>query len=107
MKFYSFVHVSFINMKKLFLLFLILLGGFVLYFNSSYHIKQHVWKYGDGAYLGDWIQFNENPYSIKGRTIYKDGMEIGRVVFCTPNNLTVLLKADSTEGHYHNKGDAR
>ena len=74
-----------------------------LYLNSNYFIKTQEWKHRDGGYVGDWVEFDNNFYSIKKRTIYKKEIAVGKVVFCLGKMLIIREISTGEKGYYINK----
>ena len=52
---------------------LFFIGG--LYLNSNYFIGTQQWKHRDGGSVGDWIDFDNDIYSIKNRTVFKKTLQ--------------------------------
>ena len=75
----------------------------VFYLNSNYFIRKQEWKHRDGASVGDWIEFDDTYYSIKGKTIYKKSIAAGEVVFCFGKMLIIKEISTGEKGYYINK----
>ena len=74
-----------------------------LYLNSNYFIKTQEWKHRDGGSVGDWVEFDNNFYSINKRTIYKKEIAVGKVVFCLGKMLIIREISTGEKGYYINK----
>jgi hypothetical protein len=75
----------------------------VLFLNSNYFISKQEWKYRDGGSVGDWIEFDNTYYSLKGKTIYKKNTPAGKVVFCLGKMLIIKEISTGEKGFYINK----
>jgi len=80
---------------------LFLLG--LLYLNSDNFIRKQEWKHRNGGSIGDWIEFDDTFYAVKGRTIYKKHIAKGKVIFCVGKMLIVKEIATGETGYYINK----
>lgn len=75
----------------------------VFYLNTNYFIRGQEWKHRDGGSVGDWIEFDDTLYSIRGRTIYKNKVATGKVIFCLGKMLIIKEIATQEKGYYINK----
>jgi hypothetical protein len=82
---------------------LICLLSVCFYFNTGYYIKKHGWKHGRKSSVGDWIEFNSPLYSLEGRTLYKNGVPVGKVIFCFERYLFVYVNDAKGMGYYYKK----
>jgi hypothetical protein len=89
------------NKAIFFLLFSLL--AVCIFYNSTYYIKKHEWKHSQKSSLGDWIEFNTPLYSLKGRTIYKNSIPVGKVVFCFESYFFVYVNEEKGMGYYYKK----
>ena len=80
---------------------LILIG--VVYLNTNHFIRKQEWKHRDGGSIGDWIEFGNTVYSVRGRTIYKNDIAAGKIVFCFGKMLIVKEMKNGEKGYYINK----
>lgn len=80
---------------------LVLIGCF--YLNTNYFIRGQEWKHRDGGSVGDWIEFDDTLYAVRGRTIYKNNVATGKVVFCLGKMLIIKEIATGEKGYYINK----
>lgn len=88
--------------KAVLLVFFCLLAV-CLYYNSSYYIKKHEWKHSRKSSFGDWIEFKTPLYALRGRTIYKNGNAVGKVVFCFESYLFLYVNDEKGIGYYYRK----
>lgn len=92
--------------KKILNIILILLLCFLsvlIYYNSSYYIKKHEWKHTRNSSFGDWIDFSSTIYELRGKTIYKRNVQVGKVVFCFKSYLFVFVDQEKSIGYYYKK----
>lgn len=82
----------------------ILLTG-CLYLNTNYFIANQQWKHRDGESIGDWIEFDNTLYKVSGRTIYKNNIAAGKIVFCFGKMLIVKNITTGQTGNYTNKAN--
>ena len=85
------------------IIFLSVFSIICLYLNTNYFISKQEWKHRDGGSIGDWIEFDDTLYSVKARTIYKNNVAIGKVVFCLGKMLIIKEIATGEKGYYINK----
>jgi hypothetical protein len=72
------------------ILTLIIFLGFILYWNSNYHIMSHNWKATEQSEIGDFLMIQPNrDDSIKGRTLQLNGKPHCKIIFCF--NETLIL----------------
>jgi hypothetical protein len=93
-------------MKKKIKILLVLLIIFLIplfYLNSNFYIEKQNWKYRDGYYIGDWIEFNKSPVELKGRKIFLNGNNVARVRFCLGKLLIIKSLNTNEQGFYINK----
>lgn len=88
--------------KLIIIIFAIIAIG-CAYLNTNFYITKQEWKHRDGASVGDWIEFDNVFYSLKGRTIYKKDSVSGKIVFCFGKMLIVKEKTTGKKGYYINK----
>ena len=96
--------------KMIYRILIIILAGLIIgvvYLNTNTFISKQQWKHRDGGSIGDWIEFDDSLYSIKGRTIFKNGTEAGKVLFCIGKMLIVKEIATGETGYYINKKSFR
>ncbi len=93
--------------KKIIFRILVVTGSLIficcLYLNSNYFIRTQEWKHLDGGSVGDWIEFDNNFYAVKKKTIYKKNIAVGKVVFCLGKMLIIREIATGEKGYYINK----
>jgi len=92
-----------IKVSKLFIAILIVIAACAVLLNTNFFIKTQEWKYRDGGSVGDWIEFDNVLYSLKGRTIYKKEIAAGKIIFCLGKMLIVKEIATGEKGYYINK----
>ena len=83
------------------IIILILIG--IVYLNTNHFIRKQEWKHRDGGSIGDWIEFDNTVYSVRGRTIYKNDIAVGKIVFCFGKILMVKEIKNGEKGNYINK----
>lgn len=85
---------------KLSLTIIGLIAVLLIYFNSTYFIKNNEWKYSQGTYVGDWL--NESNIIIKDGIIYGNHGK-AKISFCF--GFRLMIKNIETEevGIYVNK----
>ena len=80
---------------------LIIIG--IVYLNTNHFIRKQEWKHRDGGSIGDWIEFDNTVYSVRGSTIYKNNIAAGKIVFCFGKMLIVKEIKNGEKGYYINK----
>lgn len=88
---------------KIVLIILFCLLSVCVYYNTGYYIKKHGWKHSRNSSFGDWIEFDTPLYSLKGRTIYKNSIPVGKVIFCFESYLFVYVNEEKGMGYYYKK----
>ena len=94
-------------MKYLFLLIFSIFISACTFDNN--HIKKYNWLYGEGYYIGDWIDFKTNLYQINKDTIYKNKQAVAfvyatKIRLLHADNLMVIQSLDKKEkGIYFEK----
>ena len=58
--------------------------GVLVYYNSPYHLKQHLWKSISGGRITDFMDLRPNHfYKLRWPYIYnRDNEKVGNIVFC-------------------------
>ena len=72
-------------MKYLKTIFLFILVFFQSCKLAETDIKEQSWKYTEGFSIGDWIDFNNSPFSLSNDTIYIDGRPAAKIISSTIN----------------------
>ena len=72
-------------------------------------VVQHDWKYGEGASIGDWIDFKTGYYRIKRDTIFRSDSAVA-IVSCIEDGklgddgeMEITLIKNNSKGTYHSK----
>jgi hypothetical protein len=91
-----------ITLRILVTIIIIFLVG-CFYLNTNLFIRGQEWKYRDGGSVGDWIKFDDKIYGVRGRTVYKNNIAMGKVIFCLGKMLIIKEIATGEKGYYINK----
>ncbi|MEP5339989.1 MAG: hypothetical protein ABJL44_08165 [Algibacter sp.] len=90
------------KIKYLIETFLIVIIVFATYMNTTSYIQDKTWKYGEGAHIGDFLEFRKNEV-LKSRIIYRDKKQIGKIIFCFGKYLIIKNYNTSKKGFYIHK----
>lgn len=88
---------------KIVLILLFCILSVCVYYNTNFYIKKHGWKHSRKSSFGDWIEFNTSLYTLKGRTVYKGGVPVGKIIFCFESYLFVYVNEEESIGYYYKK----
>ena len=72
-------------------------------------VVQNKWKYGQGASIGDWIEFNTGHYTIVRDTIFRSDSAVAVVSrfedgkLGDDDEIEITLIKNSSKGIYHSK----
>ena len=68
-------------MKKIKLILPIIFVLYIGYFGfRSYRISSQSWKYSDGAYFGDFPEFDANFSEVFNDTLYQSGVPVAKLI---------------------------
>jgi len=89
-------------MKKIYIVIVSLMLGIVglmIYINTDQYISKFAWKYDGGAYVGDFLIFNEKSgFELRGRKILNNGKPIATIIICIDKYL--IVRSDGKTGYY-------
>lgn len=91
------------NIWRILIALVIVAIGYFIYLNTDYYIAKQSWKYRNGLHIGDWVVFNRGVVTLKGRKIYKEGVQIARIKINTGRMLIITSVNGDTSGYYINK----
>ena len=60
-----------------------------IYLNSTYYIEKRYWKYGEGFWIGDFLQFDSSAIILKNGEIYLGREKIAKVKYCIGGHLII------------------
>ena len=72
-------------------------------------VVQHDWKHGEGANIGDWIDFKSGYYKMKRDTILRSDSAVAVVSYIEDGKLgdddemEITLIKNSSKGTYHSR----
>ena len=81
------------------ILITIMIALFVFLNKGESYIEKQQWKYTEGNYIGDLINFKDDEY-IKSKSIYRKDKVIAKIVFCTESTLIIKNPESGKKGYY-------